>query len=125
MLVTPSGMHYRVLVLDSNARKMTLEVLRKLNQLAKAGAKLTGILPVKSPALSDSQAEFDKLVAETLNANLQNVTSDIPLRELLTSLKIAPDFSYLKPSADSKLLFVHRKTNASDIYWINNRNDRD
>ena len=35
-LVTPSGMSYRVLVLDSNATKMSLPVLRKINAIGKS-----------------------------------------------------------------------------------------
>jgi len=41
-LVTPSGMSYRVLVLDSNAVMMSLPVLRKLKELAAGGAVIAG-----------------------------------------------------------------------------------
>jgi hypothetical protein len=44
-LVTPSGMTYRLLVLDSNARKMSLPVLRKLSTLVKAGVFIIGVKP--------------------------------------------------------------------------------
>jgi hypothetical protein len=123
-LVTPNGMHYRILVLDSNARKIPLTVLRKLNQLAKAGARIAGVRPVGSPTLSDNQQEFDRLVNEIWKAGNPKITSAVPLSELLHSYGISPDFAYSKPSDDTKLLFVHRQTNDRDIYWINNRNDR-
>ena len=124
-LVTPSGMEYRMLVLDSNARKIPITVLKKINLLAKAGAMITGIRPIGSPSLSDSQEEFDKLVRETWEGGHSSVSSGIPLREVLEKAKVSPDFSYSKPKEDSKLLFVHRRDRNRDIYWINNRNDRD
>jgi hypothetical protein len=39
-------------------------------------------------------------------------------------LQVNPDFEYSKPGSDTKLLFVHRKLGNTDIYWINNRNNR-
>jgi len=38
---------------------------------------------------------------------------------VLQKLQINPDFSYA--DANAKLLFVHRKLNDRDIYWVNNR----
>ena len=49
-LVTPSGMVYNVLALDSNAKKMSLPVLRKVAQLAKDGATIAGVKPTIDPA---------------------------------------------------------------------------
>jgi hypothetical protein len=65
-LVTPSGMSYRVLVLDSNATRMSLPVLKKINELVKEGATVTGVKPATTLGLSDDKKEFDKLVNETL-----------------------------------------------------------
>ncbi|GAB4037455.1 hypothetical protein GCM10028774_32810 [Spirosoma jeollabukense] len=42
---TPSGQQYRLLVLDSSARTMTLPVLKKLGELVKAGMKVAGVNP--------------------------------------------------------------------------------
>ena len=42
----------------------------------------------------------------------------------MKSLNITPDFEYVKPEQDTRLLFVHRKTGNIDFYWINNRNQR-
>ncbi|NSW95344.1 MAG: glycoside hydrolase, partial [Bacteroidales bacterium] len=44
--------------------------------------------------------------------------------EALQALNIAPDFSYSKPRENTRLLFVHRKAENADFYWVNNRNDR-
>ena len=36
-----------------------------------------------------------------------------------------PDFDYTKPKTDTRLLFVHRKLTDGDIYFVDNRNNRD
>jgi len=119
-LVTPSGMSYRVLVLDSNAVRMSLPVLRKINALAKAGAIITGVKPTTPLGLEDQTDEFSRLVNDTWSPSNKNVTEVKSIDELNIDL----DFTYNKPQSNTKLLWVHRKTNDRDIYWINNRNDR-
>jgi len=117
-LVTPSGMSYRALVLDSNAVRMSLPVLRKINALVKAGATVTGIKPTAAPGLADATDEFNKLVNDTWSSAKAKVTEGKSLEEVLN---IAPDFSYSKPQATTKLLYVHRKAADRDIYWVNSR----
>lgn len=123
-IVTPSGMSYRVLVLDSNARKMSLPVLRKLSALVKAGATISGVKPESTPSLSDDQNEFNNLVQEIWGSINKKVMTDVPLSEVLTTLQIVPDFTYTKSQADTKLMYVHRTTSDREIYWVNNRNNR-
>jgi hypothetical protein len=38
---------------------------------------------------------------------------------------MAPDFDHTKPQSDTRILFVHRKLPGADIYFLDNRNDRD
>jgi hypothetical protein len=130
-LVTPSGMSYRVLVIDSSAKKMSLPMLRKIRDLVKAGANVTGIKPETTPSLSDDQTEFNNLVNEIWNAQHTGgaavegkVFTGKPLQQVLNELKVAPDFGYTKPQANTKLLYVHRKLSNGDLYWVNNRNNR-
>ena len=123
-LVTPSGMSYSLLVLDSNARKMSLPVLRKLSALVKAGATITGVRPEATPSLSDNQEEFTKLVSEIWGTSNAKVFTGKALTEVLPTLNIVPDFAYNKPQQTTKLLYVHRKLSDRDIYWVNNRNDQ-
>ena len=123
-LVTPSGMSYRILVLDSNAIKMSLPVLRKIEKLVMAGATVAGVKPASTPSLSDDQNEFNKLVNEIWSSSNTKVTSDKPLIEVLNSMSIVPDFSYNKPQNDTKLMYVHRTLADREVYWINNRNNR-
>lgn len=127
-LVTPSGMSYRMLQIDSQARQMSLPVLRKIAQLAKAGATISGVKPEATPSLRDDQQEFQRLVNEVWNTQTApgagaagKVFTGLPLQQVLHDLNIQPDFAYTKQSDSTKLLFVHRKLDSSDIYWINNR----
>ncbi len=124
-LFTPSGMSYRVLALDSNAVKMPLTVLRKISTLVKAGAVITGVKPISTPSLSDDTNEFNKLVNEIWNSGNPNVFTEKSLTNVLTALKIAPDFVYTKSKDNSKLLYVHRTIGQAEIYWVNNRNKFD
>jgi hypothetical protein len=123
-LITPGGMSYRMLVLDSSAVKLTLPALRKLSELVKAGAAITGIKPMATPALADDPNEFNKLVNEIWASSNSKVTTAKPFKEVLTSLNILPDFEYTKPQGNTQLLYVHRKLKNGDLYWVNNRNDR-
>jgi hypothetical protein len=124
-LMTPSGMSYQVLVLDNNAKKMSLPVLKKISALVKSGAVLIGSKPEVTPSLSDDQNEFVKVVNEIWNSNNQKVYIDKPLNEVLSSLRVMQDFTYTKPQANTKLLYLHRRSSTLDIFWINNRNDQE
>jgi len=122
-LITPSGMSYHVLVLDSNAAKMSLPVLRKISALVKAGATVAGVKPTATPSLADDKNEFNKLVNEIWSSSNAKVTEGKSLSDVLNTINVVPDFSYNKPQGNTKLLYVHRKTNDRDIYWVNSRND--
>ncbi len=123
-IITPSGMSYRVLVLDSNARKMSLPVLRKIGELVKAGAVVTGIKPEGTPSLSDDKAVYSRLLNEVWGSSNARVYTGKALEEVLKEIKVEPDFTYTRPQANTRLMFVHRKLADGDIYWVNNRNGR-
>lgn len=123
-LVTPSGMSYQVLVLDENAKNMSLPVLRKIRALVKAGATITGIKPERTPSLSDDQSEFSKIVAEVWSGNNKNVFLNASLEQALAAKNVRADFAYVKPQNDTEILYVHRTLPDREIYWINNRKDR-
>ena len=125
MLVTPSGMSYHVLVLDSNAREMSLPVLKKIQQLVKDGATISGIKPVNTPSLSDDQQTFKTIVDNVWNTANKKVFTEQSLSDVLRALKINPDIAYSKTLANTKLMYVHRKLSDRDIYWINSRNENE
>lgn len=120
-LVTPSGMSYSILVLGDNAKKMPLSVLRKINALVKAGAVISGVKPEGTPSLADDVTEFNTLTNDLWNSDHPKISTGKSLEDLLTASKIVPDFSYSKPKENTKLLYVHRRTNDAEIYWVNSR----
>jgi hypothetical protein len=130
-LATPSGMRYRVLALDPNSRHMSLPVLRKIRELVAAGAVVAGAKPTASPSLSDDQAEFRRLSDELWGAGAgagpgaKTVKAGASLGDVLKSLVVLPDFEHTKPKPDTALLAVHRSLGDGELYFVNNRNDRD
>ena len=126
LLTTSSGMSYRVLALDPNSQRMPLAVLRKIRDLVQAGAVVVGPKPIESPSLSDSQDEFQTIAGQLWGGTTGKgkVFGAGNIADALASLKVAADFEYTKPQADTELAFVHRRLIDGDLYWVSHRNDR-
>src|ERR1035437_2394309 len=130
-IVTSTGMSYRLLALDPNSQHMALPVLRKIRELVNAGASVSGPKPVASPSLSDDQAEF-AVIADELwgpgtgerSAGKGKIYANQTVAQALSLAQVTPDFEYAKPESDTNLLFVHRKLPDGEIYWVNNRANR-
>jgi len=125
-ITTATGMSYRVLALDPNSRHMSLAVLRKIRDLVKAGAVVVGPKPVESPSLADNQAEFRAIADELWGRGIGQgkVYGGETMAQALAALKVAPDFEYTKPRADTTLRFVHRRLADGDVFWVSNTNNR-
>lgn len=128
-IVTESGMNYRLLVLDPNSRHMTLPVLKKIRDLVESGAVVLGPKPVGSPSLCDDQAELQSIVNELWTSDngtgKGKIYSGKTVEEVLKEIEVLPDFEYTKQDDKTNLMFVHRNMPGTDIYWINNRNNRE
>lgn len=131
-LVTSSGMSYRVLALDPRARLMSLDVLDTLARLIEAGATVVGDKPESTPSLSDDITTFKSLVDRIWGNGSRGehlygagkVICGESLAQAVANLKVTPDFSYLKPSDDMDVWFVHRQLPDGELYFLNNRQDR-
>ena len=108
--------NYRVLALDKNCRKMTLPVLRKLFDLARQGAVICGQQPEYSPSMTDDAAEFARLIAEIKSC--PNVHFGQSVAATLKLSGVRPDF---QTDDMDNVRYVHRSTDNSEIYWVNNR----
>jgi hypothetical protein len=131
-ITTPGGMSYRVLGLDPYSRHMSLPVLRAIYKLVADGAVVAGPKPTDDPSLADDQAEFSKLNSELFGdgtgehkVGRGTVFAGQNPGDAFNALKIAPDFDYSKPESDTRLLFAHRKLADGDLYFVDNRNNRD
>ncbi len=131
-ITTKSGMSYRVLGLDPYSQHMSLPVLRAIHKLVEDGAVVAGPKPTDDPSLADDQAEFRKQNDELFGdgtgvhkVGKGTVYAGQSLTDVFNALKVVPDFDYTKPESDTRILFAHRKLTEGDLYFVDNRNDRD
>jgi hypothetical protein len=129
-ITTKSGMSYRLLVLDPRSRRMSLPVLRALYKLVEAGAVVAGEKPTASPSLADDSAEFDRLSSEIFGTGngvqvlgKGKVFAGSTADSTLKTLDLAPDFNYF--GDDEQIAFLHRRLTEGDIYFVDNRSDKD
>jgi len=123
-LTLPDGMSYRMLVLPDDTR-MTPATLRKLKELADAGATIVGPKPTRSLGLAGyplCDEEVRKLAAGT-----KIITDETP-EKLLGALNIPPDFEAI-PSANGaspevRPVYIHRVVGDADIYFVSNQEMR-
>jgi hypothetical protein len=132
LIATKRGMNYRVLGLDAYSKHMSLPVLRAIHKLVEDGAVVAGAKPTDDPSLADDQAEFQKLNDELFGdgtgvhtVGKGTVYAGQSLADVFSALKLAPDFDYTKPESDTRILFAHRKLADGDLFFVDNRNDRD
>ena len=118
-LTTATGMRYSMLVLDTSARMMTLRVLNKLVEFAKAGVVISGQQPLQSPSLSDDASQYATALKTLLAQPSVNFGDDYKTQ--LKNLGVAEDLIIKKQEAE--ILYVHRTTADKEIYWLNNRSE--
>jgi hypothetical protein len=127
-LTTPSGMRYRLLVLDDRSVHMSLPVLRRIRELVAAGATVCGPRPTDTPSLADDVNEFRGIVDALWGAldgvhlyGKGRVYVNRTLPDVLAALRIAPDVDYTKPDKDTELLAVHRRLVNGELYFVDSR----
>lgn len=116
VLRTDAGMRYKVLALGENCEVMSLEILRKLDELVRAGIFLCGKAPSRPAGRLDDPAEFDRLVADIWQTGRPNVRTG-RLENVLSDCGITPDFRH---ACSDRLYYVHRRTDRGEIYWVCN-----
>ncbi|WP_097093727.1 glycosyl hydrolase [Novosphingobium sp. Chol11] len=122
-LVSPSGARYRILKLGGSSDRMSVDMLRRLEQIAAAGVIITGAPPKYSPTLKDDPAEFEALVRKLWHRD-RNGKAPIRMEKTEEALKangISPDFDYSAASGDAEILFAHRRWDGGDAYFLTNR----
>jgi hypothetical protein len=131
-IATASGMRYRVLVLDPYSKHMSLPVLRAIHKIVEQGAIVAGAKPIDTPSLADDQVEFRKLNDELFGDGTGvrtlgrgTVYAGANAASALKTLNVAPDFDHSMPKSGTRIEFVHRKLADGDIYFLDNRNDRE
>jgi hypothetical protein len=113
-LVLPDGMSYRVLVLPETTR-MTPELLRKVRELAAAGAAIIGpTRPTKAPGLANypNCDQEVKRLAQELWGQGKVVTGKPPV-QVLGEMGVGPDFD-----APPFIRWIHRRLGPTEIYFV-------
>ena len=121
-----------MLGLDPYSQHMSLPALRAIHKLVVDGATVAGSKPADDPSLADDQVEF-KLLNDDLfgdgtgvrHVGKGTVYAGQKLEAVFAAMNVAPDFDYSKPETDARLLFVHRQLPDGDLYFVDNRKDRD
>lgn len=119
-LVAPSGARFKALYLGGTSARMTLPVLRRIAQFADAGVTIVGDPPVSSPSLADDEDEFRALVSRLWGESGKAIPGT-DVEAALLSKGIEPDFV---AGEDTDVLFLHRRLEDGDAYFLTNRQDR-
>ncbi len=133
-LMLPDGMSYRILVLPK-LETMRPELLEKIKELVNNGAVVLGPKPSRSPSLQSypkADAKVEKLAAglwgnidgKTVKVNKVGkglVIDGMDMQEALNLIKVIPDF---KIAATDSVLFIHRKLQNAEVYFISNQTGR-
>jgi alpha-L-rhamnosidase len=128
-LVTRGGARYRALYLGGSSRRMTLPVLERLAALVESGATVIGEAPASSPALTDDKSAYAAILKrlwtgeKVASIGRGRVISERAVEAGLAVAGVRPDFHF-QGAADSSVLFVHRRSDDAEIYFVNNRQNR-
>jgi alpha-L-rhamnosidase/Glycosyl hydrolases family 2, sugar binding domain len=137
-ITLPSGMSYKALVIPDDVNRLTLPVVRKLRDLIASGAVVIAPRPGASPSLADYPSA-DAVIRAIANEVWGPVDGKSvqehdywkghiywgkPPDEVLGVKSLLPDFEYNRPQFDSKLVWIHRRLNDSDFYFVANQQNR-
>ncbi len=129
-LVLPDGMQYRVLVLPESTR-MPVVILKKIKALLEQGAWVMGAPPQTDSGLTNypqCDAEIRQLAKMIWKEPVTDKGIVVgrgrlfypgSIRTVLESIRCVPDFEVTNSSA--WIDFIHRTTEAAEIYFITNR----
>jgi hypothetical protein len=117
-LTLPDGTSYRVLLLQDFPR-MTLKVLKKIEEFVTKGLVVVGEKPTGPHGLTANTKEFSEVVAALWDKG--KVVPNRPLEAMLRELKITPDFHFTSQSGDAPITWIHRKIGNDDVYFIANQ----
>ena len=128
----PCGITYSLLVLPVNG-KMSLEVLRVIENLVQKGATIIGKKPTTVYGLANyktREAEMKQLADKIWGKSSAKkqirkygngqIISGYTEKEILTKQGIVPDFIAKTDNKLSKLAYIHRRTANEEIYFVSN-----
>lgn len=130
-IVLPDGMNYRMMILPRNG-EVTLDALRKIALLVKAGVPVYGTRPVRSGTMRDLErsTEYKELVEQMWGKENSPQGSHLygkgtvywgmPLSEAVAEAGLIPDITLPK---ERKFYFAHRTLADGELYFLDNHED--
>lgn len=127
VLRLPRGTTHQLLVLPERWTA-SVETLRHLARLQAAGAMMAGPAPFAPATLVDRQLhqpKWNALVAQLWPSPESGVRTSKPaLAALLEQRQVPADFRVLGPDAGADVRFIHRRSGATDCYFVTNQAGR-
>ena len=129
-IVSSGGARYKALYLGGASGKMTVATLRRIAELAEAGATIIGEAPTDSPSLDDDRAAFSALTTRLWGPDQVTRVGRgrvIAMRDVdgaLASMGVRPDFRLEGAAPDTNIPFVHRSLPDGELWFLVNRKDR-
>ncbi len=136
-LTLPHGQSYRLMMIPDR-KDMSVEVLKRLEQLIFEGATVIGPKPERATSLKNYPEcdEQVKSIAEKIWGNCDGTTIKSnqygkgtvhwgkSLKQVLDELQIPPDFDLKKiDNNDHRIDYIHRQTETEDIYFVSNSSE--
>ncbi len=115
-LTLPDGMSYQILALP-NLKVMSLEALKKIQQLVHDGATVVGPRPERNPSLTNypiADQTFQEICDELWGSRK---VEDKPAKQVLAKLGVEPDF---EAPSELQLDYIHRRDDETEIYFVSN-----
>jgi hypothetical protein len=137
-ITLPDGMSYELLVLPDR-EDMDLAVLKRIEELVRAGATVVGRKPTRANGLSGYPARDSEVreIADRLWGPCDGhqrkehayghgkIVWGVSLREILTARGFGPDFGVVARDANEHDVdYIHRRTPEADIYFVSNKTAR-
>ena len=131
-IALPGGIACRILVL-SNDTHMSPEVAEKISQIIGKGVIVMGPKPDRSWSLSGFP-QCDKDVQRIVKQGWKNIRENSTLNEIFKEIRLIPDVIFADTDLSYKwkekqqyltqsLVWSHRATENSDIYFLSNQED--
>lgn len=129
-IILPDGMSYQLLLLETKAT-VSLDALRQIAKLIKAGAIVYGQRPSGAGSLKDAALtkEYQQLISQLWGTEASGIKTSgkgkmywgMPLSDALSKQGIKPDAGMKSGNVPTdKLYFAHRRVWDTDIYFLNN-----
>ncbi|NOW48466.1 hypothetical protein FHW96_004654 [Novosphingobium sp. SG751A] len=125
---TPSGMQYRLLYLGQEARRLGIDYLTGLRDLVRAGAVLVGLPPTGRLGMKGREEDFAAITRELWPEQAPmdhavgkgRVIATQDLTKATAIMGLAPDVDL---PAGSSLMWLHRRMEGANAYYITNQSD--